>query len=162
MTSAQDIIEATTPKSKTISEEYSTWVLLSSWYHAANMGDFYEYSYLMSGFAGECGEAVDEWKKIQRKINPYADGINQNTHDAIQQRLGSLVDEVGDVLWYMQAICNMWCISLEDLMLLNAAKLQLKHSSDRRMPAWPFKEPPEEVRERLFKYISTVITERLK
>ena len=120
------------------SEVYLEWVKYSSWYSAAHRKDFFEMAYLISGLAGEAGEASDEWKKIQRSVdfgNPVTLGVTFN--QSINDRLVKLMDEVGDVLWYVAAICNMMNITFDDLMLFNMAKLHQKHGSNTKMPAWP-------------------------
>lgn len=134
----------------TDSQVYAKWVKEGSWYGAHGRKDYFEHSYLFSGLSGEAGEASDEWKKIQRSMEFLSttvsalgrqgmiSGYDPYKFDiALAERVVKLVDEVGDVLWYIQALCNMWDISIEDLMIFNAAKLHMKHQHDARMPPWP-------------------------
>lgn len=61
------------------------------------------------GIAGEAGEVVELIKKNQF----HAKGLD----------LDDLVKEVGDVLYYLAALCNLYGLSLEDVAERNVVKL---------------------------------------
>ena len=150
---------------------YSKWVKDASWYGAHGRKDYFEHSYLTSGLAGEAGEAADEFKKIQRNmeflsvhaigvgLDGAVSGYDPKKFDIeLAARLVKLVDEVGDVVWYVAALCNMWGIRLEDLMLFNMAKLHMKHLENTKMPVWPNDLPtPEEIRVKVILQISKTL-----
>ena len=162
----KDINDLVVPTTTT----YSRWVKDASWYGAHGRKDYFEHSYLMSGLAGEAGEAADEFKKIQRQMEflslsvqhikgRVVSGYDPQKFDIeLATRLVKLVDEVGDVVWYVAALCNMWGIRLEDLMLFNMAKLHMKHQDNAKMPVWPADLPtPEEIRVKVILQISKTL-----
>ncbi len=65
------------------------------------------------GLVGECGEVAEKFKKIYRD--------NQSNLDAGQ--LKDIEKELGDVLWYLQAMCNYLGLSLEEVAQLNLDKV---------------------------------------
>lgn len=76
---------------------------------------------------GEAGEFQGKLKKVWRGDQSIADARD------------SLIDELGDVLWYVAAAANELNISMEDLALKNLEKLKsrqargvLKGSGDNR------------------------------
>lgn len=71
-------------------------------------------TYPILGLAGETGEVADHVKKIFRDDN----GI------VTPQRKKALVKELGDVLWYLAAICNELNVTLETVAKTNLKKLQ--------------------------------------
>lgn len=73
----------------------------------------YQIVYPSLGLAGEVGELLNKIKKL------YRDGAGEISEEA----LDILADEMGDVLWYVGALCNDLGISLEDVALKNVEKL---------------------------------------
>jgi len=65
------------------------------------------------GLAGEAGEVADLIKK-----NLFHDD---------QMDMNKLVKELGDVCWYLVAICNRYDLDLADVMAANIEKLQKRH-----------------------------------
>ena len=65
------------------------------------------------GLAGETGEVCEKIKKV------YRDNDGVFTHDKIEE----IKKEIGDVLWYIQALCNDLGISMQDVAQLNVDKL---------------------------------------
>lgn len=61
----------------------------------------------------EAAEVLEIFEKSYRK-NKEVDG-------------DSLVDELGDVLWGIAAICNATGLSLDDVIINNIAKLRARH-----------------------------------
>lgn len=70
--------------------------------------------YLALGLAGESGEVVDKLKKVVR---------NHNGEFSDEAKL-EIQKELGDVLWYVSQLCEELGLSLEDVALLNRAKLE--------------------------------------
>ena len=71
-------------------------------------------TYPALGLAGEAGEVANKVKKLIR------DGIDPDTIDA---KRGEIADEVGDVLWYIAALCMGLGVGLEDVARGNLHKL---------------------------------------
>jgi len=65
------------------------------------------------GLAGEAGEVVDLIKK------------HQNHGVALDRE--KLIREAGDVLWYLQYLCEVLQVSLDDIELQNIYKLRLRY-----------------------------------
>jgi len=65
------------------------------------------------GLAGEAGEVVDLIKKHQ--------------HHGVALDREKLIREAGDVLWYLQYLCEVLQISLDDIALENVYKLRLRY-----------------------------------
>ena len=65
------------------------------------------------GLAGETGEVCEKIKKV------YRDNGGVFTHDKVEE----IKKEIGDVLWYIQALCNDLGISMQDVAQLNVDKL---------------------------------------
>lgn len=65
------------------------------------------------GLAGECGEVVDEVKKVEFHSKPY------DRH--------KLISELGDLLWYYTLIRIIYGVSQEEIMEVNVAKLRQRY-----------------------------------
>ncbi len=65
------------------------------------------------GLAGESGEVADSIKKV----------LYQGHHLDIMH----IVEELGDVLWYLTLACNAVECTLEDVMTVNVAKLHNRY-----------------------------------
>lgn len=65
------------------------------------------------GVAGEAGEVAD----IVKKGVFHRHGIDKD----------ALIKEMGDVLWYLAALCTKLGMSLDDVMELNIAKLKARY-----------------------------------
>jgi NTP pyrophosphatase (non-canonical NTP hydrolase) len=66
------------------------------------------------GLFGECGEVAEKVKKIVRDKNSI---VSPQDKDEIGK-------ELGDVLWYIAAICSELKLSMNDIAELNISKLQ--------------------------------------
>lgn len=65
------------------------------------------------GLAGEAGEVADSIKKMVF----HQHGIDRDV----------LVKEIGDVLWYVAALCSKLSINMSEVMERNIAKLQTRY-----------------------------------
>ena len=65
------------------------------------------------GLAGETGEVCEKIKKVYRDSN----GIF--TQDKVEE----ITKELGDVLWYIQALCNDLGINMQEVADKNVSKL---------------------------------------
>lgn len=65
------------------------------------------------GLAGETGEVVDLLKK--------------HLFHGHSLEKDKVIKELGDVLWYLSALCNTLHISLEDVIEANVAKLRARY-----------------------------------
>lgn len=75
--------------------------------------------YPVLGLLGEAGELANKIKKVYRDYDGHVDGAR---HD-------SIVDETGDILWYLAEICTQLGISLDRVAAMNIDKL---HSRQQR------------------------------
>ncbi|HOK59354.1 MAG TPA: nucleoside triphosphate pyrophosphohydrolase family protein [Candidatus Dojkabacteria bacterium] len=65
------------------------------------------------GLGGESGEVLEKIKKVYRDKN----GV------FTKEDIDSISKELGDVLWYVQALCNDLGISMQDVAEQNVTKL---------------------------------------
>lgn len=73
------------------------------------------------GLAGEAGEFANQVKKVLR-----------DDHGNISpDRLGKMIDELGDVLWYVANEAAELGVDLESIMQLNLFKLGRRRENDR-------------------------------
>ena len=70
-------------------------------------------SNMAMGLAGECGEVVDLLKK--------------HIWQGKELDINDLIEEVGDVLWYIANLCNVNKITMEECMLTNVNKLSKRY-----------------------------------
>ena len=71
------------------------------------------YIYPTLGLNGEAGEVAEKIKKIIRDKNGI---INDDSREEIKK-------EIGDVLWYVAALCDELKLSMEDVAISNIKKL---------------------------------------
>ena len=72
------------------------------------------------GIAGEGGEVAEKVKKIYRDQNGIITDANRV----------AITKELGDVLWYMAALCGELGIELEDVAILNIDKVAKRISTN--------------------------------
>jgi NTP pyrophosphatase (non-canonical NTP hydrolase) len=92
-----------------------------------NLGLFYAFM----GLANESGECVGKIKKLIRDHDSVQQGL--------EQKQDAIIDELGDVLWYLSACADELGVSLEEIAKRNNAKLldrlernKIKGSGDKR------------------------------
>ena len=94
-------------------------------------------AYTALGLNGEAGEVAERIKKIVRDDN--AGKSREALDKAIDVRRDDIVKEMGDVLWYLAAMCHELGVTLEEVANANVEKLLsrqkrgvLKGSGDNR------------------------------
>ena len=70
--------------------------------------------YLVLGLASEAGEVAGVWKRLLRQ------DVSNVNHDDVREHM---LQELGDVLWYVTALCLQNNTSLEELIMINTEKL---------------------------------------
>lgn len=76
----------------------------------------------VSGLAAEAGEVVGAQEKFLRK---YGTLLSEGQLDhSVEDKL---IDELGDTMFWIQALCNSLGIGVEDLMAANLEKLTKRH-----------------------------------
>lgn len=95
-------------------------------------------SYVLHKLAGEAGEANEHFGKAQRDDGLFDlrlehRGVGDTGSDDVfyliihkmpDERRTTLIKEVGDVLWYLSAICNELNITLQEAAIINLRKLR--------------------------------------
>lgn len=94
-------------------QEYQDFAVVSAIYNP----DKYSIIYPAIGLGNEAGEVLGKVKKVLR----------DNEGNFTKEWSEKIVDEMGDVLWYMAALARDLGVTLEDVAKANIAKL-----SDRR------------------------------
>ena len=79
-------------------------------------------AYVALGLNGEAGEVAELVKKIIRDEDV---GVSREKLDkAIAAKLDVVSKEIGDVLWYVAAICSELGLSMDEVAAQNVEKLQ--------------------------------------
>ncbi len=124
--------------------QYKDFLRDTSWYKHAGHNDSGEVAYLALGLAGETGEFVDQVKKIVRvcgfnNYNEFRRIMEEPEHT------GKLIEELGDVLWYMTRIMDVIGVDAQELMVRNTYKLYNRlvelEKIDPETTPWPFTDP---------------------
>lgn len=102
------------------SKTYQKFTVEGSFYHGHGTKGREELAYLGLGIAGEAGETADAIKKALRN-DKFLIGMSD------QQDI--IIDELGDVLWYIARLLAVFDMSLEDLMQRNHNKLCARYPS---------------------------------
>lgn len=79
-------------------------------------------SYTLFGLCGEVGETANLYKKYLRR-DFSAERIALTSFDIMRAKM---LDELGDVLWYVSAVANELDISLDSLAQRNLNKLKAR------------------------------------
>ena len=77
--------------------------------------------YPAMGIAGEAGELCDKVKKYWRN---YDVSVEELEKQLTKEQREEIVKEMGDVLWYLGAMCTELGIHMEDMATANIIKLQ--------------------------------------
>lgn len=73
--------------------------------------------YPVLGVCGEAGELAEKLKKVLRDAGGFYD----------DEDVRLMVKEVGDVLWYLAAVCRELGVTLEEAALANLEKVDGRH-----------------------------------
>lgn len=92
-------------------------------YPEAGTGSLMEIAYLGLGLGGESGEAVDVIKKIIRN-GPVGNDLEEEIKAGLELKL---MDELGDVMWYMGQIMRVYEWKLDDILQCNLEKLAKRY-----------------------------------
>jgi NTP pyrophosphatase (non-canonical NTP hydrolase) len=76
-------------------------------------------SYLTLGLNGEAGEVAEQLKKAIR-----------NDGQITAERRAKILDEIGDVLWYVSRIATEFNVSLTEIAEQNVAKLEQRRQKE--------------------------------
>lgn len=122
--------------------EYRKFLNDTSWYTHTNEHNAPELMYLTLGLAGETGEFADAVKKIIRVCGAHDDDAFNTIMTGQLGGEKKLLDELGDVLWYLVKLLDFMDLTLEELMVMNTHKLykrllEKKQFTKEEMP-WPF------------------------
>lgn len=74
-------------------------------------------TYNVLGIAGECGELVEEFKKAIRETGPESLTV---------QHQDKMIDEMGDILWYISKLAYEMDMTLEAIAQRNIDKLKYR------------------------------------
>lgn len=97
-------------------DEYQERSQARAVYPQAGLGVNFTYPAL--GICGEAGEVAEKVKKVER------DGHGVMTDEA----RAAITKELGDVLWYVAAMCRELGISMEDAARVNLDKVDGRHA----------------------------------
>jgi len=89
-------------------QDYETFVV-----HTQKFPKEVAEAYLIAGLLSEAGEVAGVYKRVLRQDAAYTD-------DVAKQKM---IDELGDVLWYITSLCLQYDSSLQELISRNTAKL---------------------------------------
>ena len=122
--------------------QYRQFLADTSWYKHAGHDNSGEIAYLALGLAGETGEFVDQVKKVVREsgFDNYNEFRRVMELDGVRDKL---IEELGDVLWYMTRIMDVLKVDVHELMIRNTFKLfgRLKDKPEFLELEWPFTDP---------------------
>ncbi len=76
-----------------------------------------ELDYVVIALAGEVGELANKHKKTLRGGSPERLAALRN----------EIIDELGDVLWYVAALADVLGVDLETVNAINTEKLSIRH-----------------------------------
>lgn len=73
------------------------------------------------GLCGEAGEVAEKIKKVMR----------DNNGEVSIEKTADLMKEIGDVLWYIAALCEELQVDMETVAILNIKKLQQRQADNK-------------------------------
>ncbi len=130
--------------------EYTDFTESGAFYPGANTGNKDEMSYLMCSLGGEIGETLNAYKKILRDDT----GVKGKSFDqALSDKTPKLMDELGDVFWYIAQILNALELPLEAILIYNTVKLCERHNQP-----WPYENLLYSDALKLMQHIESLIT----
>lgn len=104
-------------------QEYQDWIKTNNIVHDIRT-DHYKMFYAV-GMAGECGEICNKFKKLIR------DDLGRNEDGSIKPEFRlDLMQEYGDLLWYLVESANTLKISLQEIIDENVRKLEARNAAN--------------------------------
>jgi len=98
--------------------EYQIWTRKTAKYPKESVEFEPSMPYLVMGLAGEAGEVANKYKKIIRDKYGIMDDAD----------VDAILDELGDIVWYIARIVDELGYGFEDLAARNHAKLESRFS----------------------------------
>ena len=103
-------------------DEYIKRSAETAFYVDRNKHSMLELAYIGLGLGGEAGETVDTIKKAIRTGDPLTMHLPE-----VQ---GKIINELGDLLWYMARVMEFYNVTFEELAQGNLEKLSKRHKND--------------------------------
>lgn len=105
--------------------QYQARSLTSAFYpHHGENGHPLAVAYVMMGLCGETGEVAEQIKKAWRE--------DHEPKKLTGARRDKVIDELGDVMWYLSQMCSELNVSLEAVAEVNLEKLNARAAEGRR------------------------------
>lgn len=79
-------------------------------------------SYMALGVTGEAGEVAEAVKKLRRRPDTPAD------FEVYDDATVALLEELGDLMWYVDRICNKVNLTIGEVLYYNSDKVESLHS----------------------------------
>jgi len=103
-------------------KDYQTEAFKTAVYPEKGTGSALAVNYAVIGLANEAGEVAGKWKKYLR--GDYGENPGEAATGHLPEKLKeTLAGEIGDVLWYVAALCSELGIKKEDVERENLQKL---------------------------------------
>jgi NTP pyrophosphatase (non-canonical NTP hydrolase) len=101
-------------------DEYQAKTRETATYPEAFTGSKAAINYCLVGLAGEVGEIMNKWKKVLRGDGVYT---SDDAWEALKNFERDMVDEAGDVQWYLARLTEECGIQMDVVATRNVEKL---------------------------------------
>lgn len=109
-------------------QDYQDWTVETAVYPEAGKYTERELNYLVHGLTGEAGELANKFKKFLRR---GAIILREDASlDLLPEEAEMLIDEMGDILWYLCRMAETLGIPIEDIANRNRRKLEERKAAD--------------------------------
>ncbi len=86
-------------------------------------------AYCAMGLAGEAGEVADKIKKLYRDKELFKlDEVGKTI--LFEENKRDIAKELGDVIWYITALANLFDLTLDEIMEMNYNKLMKRRETN--------------------------------
>jgi NTP pyrophosphatase (non-canonical NTP hydrolase) len=93
-----------------------------------NISSYQEQAYFALGEHKDARDRICNWIiGLGEEVGEVGGVVKHHLYGKEPIDLPRLVKEVGDVMWYLQALCNVYGISMEACAKMNLAKLEHRH-----------------------------------
>lgn len=93
-----------------------------------NLNEYQDKSYKAIQPHGTVGEEVVHWTLgLTEEAGEVANAVKHKHYCGECIGVAKIAEELGDVLWYVSALCTAYGISLDDVAKLNVAKLEYRY-----------------------------------